>query len=101
MLELNETNFLENTGEGLVLVDFHAPWCGPCRVLGPLLEQIERVKVVKVNIDDAQQLGVDFEIQGLPTMVFLHNGAEVDRLIGLHGKDTIQQKVDELAATLA
>ena len=58
MMELNESNFAAETSTGVVLVDFYAPWCGPCRMLAPVLEQITGAKVVKVKTDDNKQLAV-------------------------------------------
>lgn len=95
MLELNESNFIENTSEGLVLVDFHAPWCGPCRVLGPTLEQLERVKVVKVNVDESNDLAAKFAVASIPCLVFLKDGLEIDRVVGLCPKGLLQNKVDQ------
>jgi thioredoxin 1 len=96
MLELNESDFAEHTKEGLKLVDFYAPWCGPCRLLAPTLEQVQNVEVVKVNTDDAPDLATQFRVSGIPCLVFLKDGVEVDRLIGLHSKEAIQARVDAL-----
>ncbi len=99
MIVLNESNFAEETREGLVLVDFYTEWCGPCRVLAPTLEQIERVKVVKVDAEECPNLSVQFRISGVPCLVFMRDGVEVDRITGLVAKDVIQQKVDGLQCT--
>lgn len=70
-----------------VVVDLWAPWCGPCRTVSPLLEQLAaelagRCKVVKVNVDDAPQLSGRFEVQGVPTLILLRDGREVSRQVG-------------------
>jgi thioredoxin 1 len=101
MLELNETNFVENTKEGVVLVDFHAPWCGPCRLLAPTLEQVQDTKVVKVNVDEAPDLAVQFNVQSIPCLVFLKDGVEVERLVGVQQLPVLQEKVDQLNAQAA
>jgi thioredoxin 1 len=94
MTELNESNFTENTREGLVLVDFYAPWCGPCRAVAPVLEYLENVEVFKVNIDDAPSLASDNNVMQIPTLLFLKDGVEVDRVVGVESQATLQGMVD-------
>jgi len=96
MMELNESNFAAETSTGVVLVDFHAPWCGPCRMLAPVLEQITGAKVVKVNTDDNQNLAVRHNITSIPKLLFMKDGQVVDQLTGLVSKQTIQSKIDAL-----
>lgn len=94
--ELTEANFVENTDQGVVVVDFYATWCGPCRALAPVLEQLQNAKVVKVDIDQNQQLGVQYNVAALPTVIFLKDGVEVDRVVGLQPQKALQAKVDAL-----
>jgi thioredoxin 1 len=101
MLVLNEDTFAENTSEGLVLVDFFTVWCGPCKVLAPVLEEIEGIKVCKVDVEENRDLGVRFAVSGVPCLVFLRDGVEVDRITGLASKAAIQLKVDQLNAETA
>ncbi len=88
-VELDGSNFrrqvLENPG--LTLVDFWAPWCGPCRMMGPILEELDaeyegRVRIAKVNTDDNLDLSTEYQIMSIPTMIVFRDGVMVDRLIG-------------------
>lgn len=83
-----ETEVLHATGP--VLVDFYAPWCGPCRMIAPLLEQFAaafagRVKFTKLNIDDTPALAGEYEITGVPTLILFHDGEVVDQMVGFPG----------------
>lgn len=101
MLELNEASFAQETSQGVVVVDFYAPWCGPCRVLSPILEKLESeglpAKIVKVNIDDAQTLAREKNISAVPTILFMKDGEVVGRSIGLVDEASIKRKVSELS----
>lgn len=91
---LTQENFDEKTSKGTVLVDFFATWCGPCRMLSPILEQVadevgEDVRLYKVDIDECLDIAKKFGVMSVPTMVVLKDGAEVQRLIGLRQKAQI------------
>jgi thioredoxin 1 len=83
-----------------VLVDFWAPWCGPCRALSPTIDQLatenDKIKFVKVNIDDSPRVVQTYRIQGVPTLMFFNSGQRAGELVGLQHKDTIQKKLNEL-----
>lgn len=85
-----------------VLVDFWAEWCGPCRSLGPLLEEIaaelgEKVSIVKVNVDENGELAQQYGIRGIPTMIFFKNGEATKTLVGLQPKTEIIKTLEELS----
>ena len=85
--------------EKLVIVDFWATWCGPCRMLSPLLDEVEaemadKVEVVKVNVDDADEIAMRFRIMSIPTLLFFKNGQMVDRSVGAMPKSALVDKIN-------
>lgn len=82
-----------------VLVDFWAPWCGPCRVVGPILERLSseyanKLKFTKLNVDDNHEIAAQFDVRGIPCMIIFSKGNEVERIIGAYPETAIRQKID-------
>lgn len=89
-------NFDELIKEGITLVDFYAEWCGPCKMMGPVLESLENVNVIKVNVDEHSELSEQFRIMSIPTLIFFKNGKKVNEVVGFHSKDQIESILKEL-----
>ena len=86
-----EFNELVLTSKEKVLVDFYADWCGPCRMLGPILEELSKeYTIYKVNVDNEMELAQNYGIMSIPCMIVFKDGKEVNRLIGLHSKSEIE-----------
>lgn len=85
-----------------VLVDFWAEWCGPCKMLGPILDELaeekgDAVKIGKVNVDEHQALSAEYGVKSIPLLLFFKNGEKVDEQVGLASKDQLAAKLDSLA----
>jgi thioredoxin 1 len=87
LVHLTEENFTTSIAEGVFLVDFYAAWCAPCRVIGPVIEELAgkvqgKARVGKIDIDQAQQVAENLQITSIPTLILFKNGTEVTRIIG-------------------
>jgi len=100
-IELTKDNFDATVAEGVTVVDFWAPWCGPCRMIAPVIEELAedfegRAKICKVNTDEEQEIAVRFGIRSIPTILFFKDGNIVDQMVGAAGKDVFTQKIEAL-----
>lgn len=99
VIKTDEANFekLINSTNKPVLVDFYADWCGPCKTLGPILDQLSKdyknAVIVKVNVDDNQNLATQFGIRSIPTMIIFKNGKQVETLNGVQTGSQLEQKL--------
>ena len=102
ILTLTDEDFDKQVKEQrLLLVDFWAEWCGPCRMIAPALEELateykNRVAVGKVNVDENRKVAMKFGVRSIPTLLFFRDGARVDQVIGAHPKASIKAKIDQL-----
>ncbi len=84
-----------------VIIDFWAPWCGPCQMMGPIFEELSeefkgKLKFAKLNTDEEQSLASLFNIQGIPCLIITNNGKEIDRIIGFAPKEDLKEKINSI-----
>lgn len=93
--ELNEENFQAEIEKGLTLVDVFADWCGPCRMLTPVLERVAKdvagkATIAKLDIDDSQRIAANLQVTSVPTMILFKDGKEVGRMVGLKDEEAVK-----------
>ena len=101
-LEFTDSNFQEvalDSGKP-VMVDFWAEWCGPCKMIAPILEEIaaeqgEKIHIAKLNVDEANEIAIRFEVMSIPTLIVFDNGVPTKRIVGAKGKAALLEDLDE------
>jgi thioredoxin 1 len=98
-IELNQNNMTETINEGVSLVDFWAPWCGPCRMIAPVIDQLAVdfagiAKICKVNTEEETELTAQYQVRSIPTILFFKDGKIVDQLIGATTKAKLEEKLN-------
>ncbi len=104
VVQLNDGNFAAEVlqAEGPVLVDFFAVWCGPCKMLGPVIEELAndyqgKAKIGKLNVDESNGTASEYGVMSIPTMVLFVGGKEVNRMVGFSSKEDIAKAIDAVA----
>ena len=101
VIEINENEFEKEVikEKKKVLVDFYANWCGPCKMLRPVLEQVasnnENVKIVSINVDEAENLAMSYGVSSIPCVIKFENGKEIERSIGFQPKEEIEKIIGD------
>jgi len=102
IVNATDQNFANETSQGLVLVDFWATWCGPCKMIAPVLEELdsemsETVKIVKVDVDENQETAGQFQVMSIPTLLLMKDGEVVDKVVGFQPKEALADLVNRHA----
>ena len=99
VIELNNDNFDKEISSGVTLVDFWAPWCGPCKLLGPVIDEIGqelegKVKIAKLNVDNNQEIAIRYRVMSIPTIIIFKDGKPMSQTIGVVSKKAIKDKIE-------
>lgn len=97
---LDDNNFQNEIASGVTLVDFYADWCGPCRMIAPIVEELsnelqDKAKIAKLDIESAQKVTSSFGVTSIPTLILFKDGKEIKRIVGLRGKDDLKEMINQ------
>ncbi|MGG1674255.1 thioredoxin [Neobacillus sp. NRS-1170] len=100
VLNVTDQTFTAETNNGIVLADFFATWCGPCKMIAPVLEELDQdmgnqVKIVKIDVDQNQETANKFGIMSIPTLLVMKNGKVVNTLVGLRSKEALEEALNK------
>ncbi len=100
ILNATDQTFASETSEGVVLVDFWAPWCGPCKMIAPVLEELDgefagKAKIVKIDVDENQETAGKFGVMSIPTLLVFKNGEVVDQVVGFQPKEALAELLNK------
>ncbi len=97
ILHFEGNNLEEIVGKEYTLVDFYADWCGPCKMLAPILEELkDEIKIIKVNVDQNEEIAMKYGVMSIPTLVFLKEGKLVHKMVGFSNKDALLDVIKEM-----
>ena len=104
ILELTEDNFEDTIKSGVTLVDFWAPWCGPCKTQGQVVDELpakvgDKADIAKVNVDQAQSVAAKFRVMSIPTIIVFKDGEVVEQFVGVQQEDTLTEAIDKAAGS--
>ncbi|WP_077214177.1 thioredoxin [Bacillus dakarensis] len=96
---VTDQTFQTETSAGLVLADFWAPWCGPCKMIAPVLEELDaemgdKVKIVKLDVDENQETAAKFGVMSIPTLLVIKDGEVVDKVVGFQPKEALEERLN-------
>ncbi len=102
IVNVTDQTFSSETNEGVVLADFWAPWCGPCKMIAPVLEELDsemgdKAKIVKLNVDDNQETAGKYNVMSIPTLLVFKDGEVVDQVVGFQPKDALAELLNKHA----
>lgn len=97
LIHLEKEDLNKEISKGVCLVDFYADWCGPCKMLAPILEELDgNLTIIKINVDKREDLAKEYNVMSIPTVIFFKEGKEVNKFVGFREKEEIEQIIKEI-----